>query len=88
MSNFEIDKTLFFVIAIIICQSEHTVQVSKLFLWYGCDFGTGDEEVLKSISGFVGKSNPELARSIEEGSKLGYKVIYHDYDWSLNSLNL
>jgi hypothetical protein len=74
-------------LAIVIDENERTIKLSKLLLWYGCDFGNCDKEVLNTISGFIGKNNPELAKSIEEGSKLGYKIIYDDYDWSLNSID-
>ena len=74
-------------LAIAIDQNDRTIKISKLLLWYGCDFGSSDTEVLNTISGFIGKNNPDLVKSIEEGSKLGYKIIYDDYDWSLNSID-
>ena len=77
--------TILWFLAISIDQGDRTIKISKLLLWYACDFGNCDAEVLNTICGFIGKTNPELAKSIEKGSKLGYKVIYDDYDWSLNS---
>ena len=75
-----------FISAITLNQSDRTVQLSKLLLWYGCDFGACDKEILHVISGFVRKSNPDLANSLEDASKEDYKIMHHDYDWSLNSM--
>jgi len=70
--------------AIILSDPDKTVQISKLLLWYGCDFGKNDSEVLSTISSLIQKSNSELAALVEKGSTNGYKIIYHDYDWNLN----
>merc|ERR1739848_646889 len=56
--------------AISINQDDRAIKMSKLFLWYGCDFGSCDAEVLSRICGFIVKTNPDLAKSIEEASKL------------------
>ena len=72
------------ILAIIVNDADKTVQISKLLLWYGCDFGKNDAEVLTTLSSFIRKSNSDLGASVENGSKLGYKITYHEYDWNLN----
>ena len=75
-----------YILAIIIDQLGKTVKLSKLLHWYGCDFGRSDEEMLRTLSSYIRNNNKNLADSIEEAANKGFKIIFHDYDWTLNSL--
>ena len=74
------------ILAIVIDQLEKTVKLSKLLQWYGCDFGRSDEEILNTLSSYIRNNNKDLADSIEEAAKKGYEIVFHDYDWTLNSM--
>ena len=74
------------ILAVIIDQLGKTVKLSKLLQWYGCDFGRSDEEILNTLSSYIRNNNQNLADSIEEAAKNGYTIIFHDYDWTLNSV--
>ena len=56
-------------------------------MWYGCDFGTCDGEILSLLAVFVETSNPNLAKLLKDAAKQDYKITFHDYDWSLNSMD-
>lgn len=52
-----------------------TVQLTKLYLWYGSDF----EQVAGSPLGFVGRYVPE----VQQGA---WDITWLDYDWSINDV--
>lgn len=57
----------------------YEVSLSKLFLWYGEDFGATPEDVLAWIlshSSVLGKDDAVLS---------GAKIVYKDYNWESNS---
>ena len=39
--------------AVVVDNAAHTVELSKLFLWYGVDFGDTDKKILASVAAFV-----------------------------------
>ena len=80
------NHNVYFILAIIIDELGKTVKLSKLLQWYGCDFGRSDEEILKTLSRYIRNGNQNLSNSIEEAANKGFKIIFHDYDWTLNSL--
>lgn len=53
------------------------VCISKLFEWYGTDFGATPTEQLKALA-------PMLPTGTEWVTQPGARVCYLDYDWSLN----
>lgn len=53
------------------------VCLSKLFEWYGTDFGAGPTEQLKALA-------PMLPAGSEWVAQPGLRICYLDYDWSLN----
>ncbi|MBL4844993.1 MAG: DUF547 domain-containing protein [Planctomycetes bacterium] len=55
-----------------------TVAVSKIFEWYGADFGADHQARLNWIAGYVG---PSLARKLRSG---GLRFETLDYGWALN----
>jgi len=55
-----------------------TVTLSKLFDWYGEDFGNGQEEILA----FVARYRPD-GEVIETGK---WRIRYFAYDWSPNDI--
>ena len=58
------------------------VKLSKIFDWFGSDFGSSDEEVLKYVAQFL----PDvLAKSILLSVR-EWAVSFKQYDWSLNGL--
>ncbi len=59
-----------------------TLHLSKIFQWYGSDFGATREEQLRAIAPYLPKS--------DDGTPLDFKNIriqFRDYDWSLNTRN-
>ena len=58
------------------------VNVSKLFLWYGSDFGDSPSDLLTWIIRRRETNQLEL----EEIVKSGFEIIYRDYDWTSNLL--
>lgn len=50
-----------------------TVYLSKIFDWYGGDFGRNDEALLNALNPWI------------EGETAGKDIDYTDYDWSLNA---
>ncbi|MBL9202300.1 MAG: DUF547 domain-containing protein [Opitutaceae bacterium] len=59
-----------------------TAQLSKIFEWYGKDFGTGPHAALLAAAKYA---PDEIRRSIE-ASPAAWKVEFLAYDWSLNSV--
>ncbi|XP_065192148.1 uncharacterized protein LOC135823229 [Sycon ciliatum] len=62
------------------------VSMSKIFLWYGCDFGESDAEKLRWCLPYLKEDNSaEVTRLLDaagDGS-LGF-LSYHAYNWQLN----
>lgn len=58
----------------------HKAYISKIFDWYGKDFGKNNQEILLYLSEFV---PDEVAKAIRS-APAKWKVEYTDYDWSLN----
>ncbi|MEO1049042.1 MAG: DUF547 domain-containing protein [Bacteroidota bacterium] len=53
--------------------SKKEVQISKIFEWYGKDFGGDSKAILAYINKYRTKKIPS-----------SYKVSYYEYDWNLN----
>jgi hypothetical protein len=54
-------------------------------LWYKSDFGRTDSEVLEKLSSYI--RNDDLRariRSVIENEKLEEKIVYKDYNWTIN----
>jgi len=62
----------------------YDIHVSKLFLWYGSDFGDGESDLLAWIISNLG-SGPHKLR-LDEIVGGGFNIIYRDYDWASNLL--
>ena len=64
---------------------ETKVILSKLLLWYGKDFGNTENEILETLASFI--SNEELKLKVIKIKNQNDedKLIYKDYDWTLNS---
>jgi len=58
------------------------VSLSKLFLWYGDDFGSSPESLVSWISAFVSSDLLDYPDIV----KTGFNVSFRDYNWSSNSL--
>ena len=60
-----------------------TVTLSKIFQWYGRDFGRTRREQLERIAGFL----PEARRGplLDLAADPGARVVFREYDWSINS---
>ena len=58
------------------------VSVSKLFLWYGSDFGDSGSDLLKWIMDNLGSEKFRLDEIVAGG----FDIIYRDYDWTSNLL--
>lgn len=66
--------------------SNKLVRVSRIFLWYGCDFGDGEAAVLRRVCEFM-KEGSDAQRNLDALLKGGdFKVVYNDYDWATNSV--
>jgi len=61
------------------------VVVSKLLLWYGKDFGNNEDEILDKLASFI--TNEELKQKVLQIKNLEstIKLIFKDYDWTLNA---
>ena len=59
----------------------YEVSLSKLFLWYGEDFGATPEDVLTWIL-----THSRLIDQDDQSVLLpGVKIVYKDYDWESNA---
>ncbi|CAA7057743.1 unnamed protein product [Microthlaspi erraticum] len=57
--------------------------ISKIFNWYGVDFGKGQEEVLKHASTYL---EPELSEALLDLLvDTQFRVVYQQYDWGINN---
>ena len=62
---------------------KNTVSLSKLFKWYGMDFGNQDE-LLHWLVDYVSEENKiALERLLKSQSPI--KLKYNEYDWGQNS---
>ncbi|AEE82656.1 electron carrier/ protein disulfide oxidoreductase [Arabidopsis thaliana] len=58
-------------------------EISKIFDWYGVDFGNGKEEILKHASTFL---EPQLSEALLDCLvDTQFEVKYQPYDWGLNN---
>jgi len=62
-------------------KSQETVYLSKIFYWYGADFGDGEEDIVKFIIPYLYDDQERRYLSENIG---GVRVTYQDYDWRLN----
>jgi len=58
------------------------VVMSKLFLWYGADFGSGHREMLEWVGGHLGDNNEKVVEALQGE----FVVVFRDYDWASNLL--
>ena len=58
--------------------------LSKIFQWYGGDFGIGKTEVMRTIAPLL----PAGVREAVEDDPGEWRVSYMKYDWSLNDAHL
>jgi len=61
---------------------KYKVVMSKLFLWYGKDFGPDHKGMLEWVSQHVGGNNKQLLEALEGD----FEVVFKDYDWAANLL--
>jgi len=66
---------------IIIDRAGKHVSLSRIFKWYGSDFGKDPAERLRFIATFMYSEDDR--RLLIENSK-HIKIDYQDYDWRLN----
>jgi hypothetical protein len=65
---------------------EDQVLVSKLLMWYKSDFGKTDNEVLEKLCEFISNETlREAVMNIVAIKNVNNKIVYKNYDWSLNS---
>ncbi len=66
---------------LVLNREENTVVLSRIFKWYGEDFGEDRGAILRRLSGFLYDSDAGdfLKRHAED-----VKVEYQEYDWRLN----
>ncbi|CAL8074000.1 unnamed protein product [Orchesella dallaii] len=64
---------------VIICELENCITLSKIFLWYGSDFGSDEKTVVRKLTEWL---LPEQKQQIEEGTH--FSVKFADYDWSIH----
>jgi len=55
--------------------------ISKIFDWYGDDFGENNNQILLFISNYL--NDPEIAKSIREKTS-GWDIEFLPYNWCLN----
>jgi len=58
------------------------VWMSKLFLWYGTDFGSDHRKMLEWVAQHLGGRNEKLLEALQGE----FEVIFKDYDWASNLL--
>jgi hypothetical protein len=57
-------------------------QISKIFDWFGEDFGKSDKDILKYISGFL---PAEIKKNINKNID-NWIISHKNYDWNLNEI--
>ena len=62
--------------------NKHEVVMTKLFLWYGKDFGADEKALLEWVSSHLGEDKRD---GLDEALKGEFTVIFKDYDWEANS---
>ena len=60
--------------------SDQRAKVSKIFEWYGADFGTTSADLIRFLAPYA----PSHARSSMKAAPAGWKVSYLTYDWAIN----
>lgn len=60
--------------------SDQRAKVSKIFEWYGADFGSTSADLIRFLAPYA----PSAARSSMKAAPSGWKVSYLPYDWSIN----
>ena len=60
--------------------SDQRAKVSKIFEWYGADFGSTSADLIRFLAPYA----PASARSSMKAAPSGWKVSYLNYDWSIN----
>jgi len=63
-------------------EKQFEVVMSKLFLWYGADFGSNHTEMLEWVAKHLGDSND----AVLEALRGQFTVTFKDYDWASNLL--
>jgi len=58
----------------------YEVNLSKLFLWYGADFGSDSNAILTWISTNV----PSCIPNYSEMRTAGFSIVHRDYNWTSN----
>jgi len=58
------------------------VAMSKLFLWYGADFGSDHKEMLEWVAEHLGEKNEKVIDALQGE----FVVNFKDYDWASNLL--
>ena len=68
-----------------ISEDGQKVVVSKLLLWYGRDFGDTEAEILEKLASYI--TNADLKNQVlkVKNSDSNNKLIFKDYDWTLNA---
>jgi len=62
---------------------ENKVELSKLFLWYGQDFGENNLEIITWIQKALGSDIPELKTVLEATDNPN--IVFKDYNWEANT---
>ena len=57
------------------------LHLSRIFQWYGTDFGQTDKELIAAMLPFLPK---DAAAAITQAQKI--EITYIEYDWSLNGV--
>lgn len=65
---------------VILDSDKKRLRISKIFKWYGDDFG-GSKGIIPFIAKY--RFDQEEKKFLENGAK-GFRIVYNDYDWSLN----
>jgi hypothetical protein len=63
-------------------KNKFEVVMSKLFLWYGKDFGSDHKEMLEWVAEHLGDKNEKVIEALQGE----FEVIFKDYDWASNLL--
>jgi len=61
----------------------NNLSISKLFLWYGNDFGKDNKEIIRWIYQYLPESSTETVQQLLESEK--FTVKYEAYDWLINT---
>lgn len=64
-------------------QDDDTISLSKIFLWYGSDFGDDDKAKLATISKWLPQPTQDKLMALVQQDKI--KIDFRAYDWGLNS---